>query len=264
MRFQSIFAIALPALVLAAPTPQDPDYTFPEDAPADSIVGGTTASAGEFPFIVSIQRSGAHFCGGSLLDSTTVLTAAHCSVSTATGAISGLRVRAGSLNINSGGVLSAVSSITIHPSYRTTGEDFDVAVWKLSSPISAGGNIGYATLPAAGSDPAAGSTSTVAGWGDRTENGNNAPTVLYKVSVPIVSRASCRTSYGTSSITNNMICAGVAAGGRDSCQGDSGGPLVNSARTLIGVVSWGFGCAQPNYPGVYARTSALLSFINSV
>jgi trypsin len=98
MRFQTLLAIALPALVLAAPTPQDPDYTFPDDTtPVDDIVGGTAASSGEFPFIVSLQQSGSHFCGGSLLNANTVITAAHCSVSSATGAISGLRVRAGSL-----------------------------------------------------------------------------------------------------------------------------------------------------------------------
>jgi hypothetical protein len=96
MRFTSFIAVALPALALAAPTPQDPDYTFPEDAPDEDIVGGTTAATAEFPFIVSLQRSGSHFCGGSLINANTVVTAAHCSVSTATGAISGLRVRVGS------------------------------------------------------------------------------------------------------------------------------------------------------------------------
>ncbi|CAN9119264.1 unnamed protein product [Alternaria alternata] len=263
MRFQSIIAIALPALVLAAPTPQDPDYEFPEDAPADDIVGGTTASAGEFPFIVSLQRSGSHFCGGSLLDSTTVITAAHCSLSSVIGSVSGLRVRAGSLNKSSGGTLVGVSSVTVHPSYRSSGQDFDVAIWKLSTAVPTSSTIGYATLPASGSDPAAGSTATVAGWGALTEGGSS-PSTLYKVSVPIVSRTECRSSYGTSAITNNMFCAGYTTGGRDSCQGDSGGPIVNSAKTLIGLVSWGNGCAQPNFPGVYARTAALLSFINSV
>jgi trypsin len=97
MRFQSIIAIALPALVLAAPTPQDPDFEFPEDTPSDDIVGGTAAASGDFPFIVSLQRSGQHLCGGSLLDSTTVLTAAHCSVSSVIGSVSNLRIRAGSL-----------------------------------------------------------------------------------------------------------------------------------------------------------------------
>jgi trypsin len=163
----------------------------------------------------------------------------------------------------SGGTLVGVSSVTVHPSYRNSGQDFDVAIWKLSTSVPAGGSIGYARLPAAGSDPAAGSTAVVAGWGALTEGGSS-PAALQKVSVPIVSRASCRSSYGTSAITNNMFCAGFAAGGKDSCQGDSGGPIVDSSKTLIGLVSFGNGCAQPDFPGVYARTSALLSFINSV
>lgn len=136
-----------------------------------------------------------------------------------------------------------------------------MAIWKLSTPVAAGGNIAYASLPAANSDPATGTSLTVAGWGALRENGAGS-TALQKVSVPVVSRASCRASYGTSAITNNMFCAGFPAGGKDSCQGDSGGPIVNSSKQLLGLVSFGFGCAQPNWPGVYARVSTLLSFIN--
>jgi hypothetical protein len=99
MRFQTVLAAVLPALVIAAPTPQDPDYEFPADVPEEGIVGGTAARAGEFPFIVSLRRAnGQHFCGGSLLNGNTVITAAHCSVPTALGGpVSGITVRAGSL-----------------------------------------------------------------------------------------------------------------------------------------------------------------------
>lgn len=92
MRFQSMIAAALPALVLAAPTPQW------EEAPEESIVGGTTAAAGEYPFIVSIQLNGRHNCGGTLINGNTVVTAAHCSVSSAIGgSINNVAVRVGSL-----------------------------------------------------------------------------------------------------------------------------------------------------------------------
>lgn len=281
MRFQTIIAFALPALALAVPTPQDPDFEFPADTPDEDIVGGTTAASGEFPYIVSLQRSGSHFCGGSLLNANTVITAAHCSVSSVIGAVSGLKVRVGSLvsfatslplSINqmantalqsrtSGGTLVGVSSVTVHPSYSSSLQDFDVAIWKLSTSVPTSGTVGYVSLPASGSDPAAGSTVTTAGWGTLSSGGSS-PTVLYKVSVPVVSRTSCRASYGTSAITNNMVCAGLTAGGKDSCQGDSGGPLVDASKTLVGLVSWGQGCAQANYPGVYARVGSLLTFIN--
>jgi len=183
-------------------------------------------------------------------------------VSSVIGAVSGLRVRAGSLNRASGGVLVGVSSVTVHPSYRSSSQDYDVAIWKLSTSVATSSTIGYATLPAANSDPAAGSTTTVAGWGALAENGGS-PTTLYKVDVPVVSRASCRASYGTSAVTDRMFCAGFTNGGKDSCQGDSGGPIVSTTKVLIGLVSWGNGCARPNYPGVYARTAALLPFITA-
>ena len=100
--------------------------------------------------------------------------------------------------------------------------------------------------------------------GTLSSGGSSLPTNLQKVDVPIVSRATCRSNYGTSAITDNMFCAGLTAGGKDSCQGDSGGPIVNtSTRVLIGLVSWGEGCAAAGKPGVYTRVAAVLSFINS-
>lgn len=86
---------------------------------------------------------------------------------------------------------------------------------------------------------------------------------LRKVTVPIVSRSSCARSYVDDRITDSMVCAGLSQGGKDACQGDSGGPLVDSSKRLIGLVSWGNGCARPNYPGVYTRVGAVRSFIDA-
>jgi trypsin len=150
----------------------------------------------------------------------------------------------------------------VHPSFSSSTLTNDVAIWKLATSIPTSSTIGYASLAASGSDPASGSTSTVAGWGT-TSAGGSSPTTLRKVDVPIVSRATCRNNYSVSEITDTMFCAGVTAGGKDSCQGDSGGPIVDSSKTLIGLVSWGDGCAEAGKPGVYARVGALRSFIDA-
>lgn len=247
-----IVALALPALSLGAAIPQDDEMSV-------SIVGGTAAAAGEFPYLVSVQTSsGSHFCGGALLNANTVLTAAHCTEGLTA---SRLRIRAGTTTWSSGGVTAGVSRITMHPNY--SGHDSDVAILKLSSSVPTSSTIAYARLPASGNDPAAGSMTTVAGWGNTREGGSGSSTLL-KVSVPVVSRTQCRAVYGTSAITDRMWCAGTSAGGQDSCQGDSGGPIVDTSGTLIGVVSWGSGCARPGVPGVYARVGSFIPWINSL
>jgi len=81
------------------------------------------------------------------------------------------------------------------------------------------------------------------------------------VNVPIVSREECNKAYEAyEGITDNMICAAVPGGGKDACQGDSGGPLVVDGK-LAGIVSWGVGCAEPQYPGVYSNVATLKSFV---
>ncbi len=107
--------------------------------------------------------------------------------------------------------------------------------------------------------PLVGVTATVTGWGNRLPNGQDYPAALQEVEVPIQSNADCRQAY-PGGITDNMLCAGLPEGGKDSCQGDSGGPLVvfSAARSrweLAGIVSWGLGCAAPGLPGVYTRVS---------
>jgi trypsin len=98
--------------------------------------------------------------------------------------------------------------------------------------------------------------------GDVTDGGDDSVT-LRKVDVPVVSRATCRNNYSTSAITDRMFCAGLTQGGKDSCQGDSGGPVVSSSKQLLGVVSFGYGCAIAGKPGVYSRIGALSSFVTS-
>merc|ERR1712189_154770 len=102
-------------------------------------------------------------------------------------------------------------------------------------------------------------TTSVSGWGTTSEGGSLGKTLM-KVTVPVVSDDDCRDAYGVSEIADSMICAGLEQGGKDSCQGDSGGPFMCGSQ-LSGVVSWGYGCAEPGYPGVYTQTSYFISWL---
>ncbi|KAI9048419.1 hypothetical protein LZ554_007255 [Drepanopeziza brunnea f. sp. 'monogermtubi'] len=256
-RFLAVLALAIfPTLSIAAAIPE---AIAPAIVPGADIVGGSAAVAGQFPSQVALLVGSSLFCGGVLINSKTVLTAAHCSVDYAASAVS---VRAGSLRYASGGTLVKVSKILVHPSYNENTFDNDVALWTLTTAIPTSSTIGYATLPAQGSDPAAGVSTTVSGWGLTSESGTTLPASLRYVAVPVVSRATCRSEYGTSAVTTNMFCA--AASGKDSCSGDSGGPIVvTSTGVLAGTVSWGQGCAEAGYAGVYSRIGNFVTWINA-
>lgn len=220
------------------------------------IVGGSAAAAGEIPWIASLSTT-SHFCGGSIITSRTVLTAAHCLDGQTA---SRLKVRVGSLQHAGGGTQLSVTQIKIHNQYNPSTIDYDVGLVITSTAIPIGGNV--ATVSLASSDPANGAAVVAAGWGTTSQGSGTLPANLLKVTVNVIARATCQSAYGSSSITARMICAGVTGGGKDSCQGDSGGPLT-SGNQQVGIVSWGRGCAQAAYPGVYSSVSALLSWITS-
>eukprot|EP00058_Branchiostoma_floridae_P004012 XP_002589500.1 hypothetical protein BRAFLDRAFT_88359 [Branchiostoma floridae] len=219
----------------------------------DRIIGGFEATPGSVPWQVSLQRSGSHFCGGTLLNSQWVLSAAHCLVS-------GMTVVAGEhdLSRNDGHEQSrGVERIIPHPNYNDNTLDNDIMLIKLSSPVTISSWVSPASLP--DSMVSAGTNVIVTGWGN---TGSNYPDKLQKVRVPVISRATCNGANAyAGAVTTNMFCAGYMDGGKDSCQGDSGGPVTRSG-TVYGVVSWGYGCAQPNYPGVYTKVKKYTSWIN--
>lgn len=226
------------------------------------IVGGVEASIGEFPFIVSLQSpSYGHFCGGSLIQKNWVLTAAHCVRGTTNFKIVvGLHDQKDARNAET----IAVKRVISHPQYDSRSMDYDFALVELAQEASfspVGVNVSEIAIP---NDQSQAMISTTAGWGATREGSYTLPNLLQKVDVPLVSAADCNKSY-SGKITDRMICAGYAGGGKDSCQGDSGGPLVtrdeNGAHVLIGVVSWGQGCARPNYYGVYAKVNSVQSWI---
>ncbi|XP_019893814.1 trypsin alpha-4 [Musca domestica] len=220
------------------------------------IVGGSFTTISSFPWQISLQRSGSHSCGGSIYSANVIVTAAHCLQNVAS--ISVLKVRAGSSYWTSGGVLLSVAAFKNHEGYNPSTMVNDIAVIRLSSSLTMSSTIRPIAL--ATTAPVNGAEATVSGWGTVESGSNSLPTQLKYIDLKIVGRTQCSSAtygYGAE-IKATMICA--AAAGKDSCQGDSGGPLV-SGGLLVGVVSWGYGCAYANYPGVYADVAALRSWV---
>lgn len=242
-------ALFAAAILAATPVTQASYQTF--------IVGGEAASEGEFPFMVSLQDSYGHFCGGSLVSKNWVLTAAHC---VRGGSPSNIYLGLHDQDKKSGTEAFRPARVITHPKYDPFTMDYDYALVQLSGdsqhePISL-------NTEELGSQAA---EFVTAGWGLTSESGAAAK-ILQKVAVPYMHQAACNTNY-PNKITDRMICAGLANGGKDSCQGDSGGPLfmtVDGKKVLTGVVSWGEGCARAGKAGVYAKVNAELAWIQEV
>jgi trypsin len=166
------------------------------------------------------------------------------------------------------GTRHSVCGTTVHPNYNDGTTNYDYAIVRLSQPVQLGSRAVPACLPGGsfGGSFLDDKTMTVSGWGSTSQGGNQAE-VLMSVDVPGMSNQQCGNAYGQYDITNAMMCAGRASGGIDSCQGDSGGPLTYTTGTpaktyIVGIVSWGIGCAQAGNPGVYSRVTHVLPWIN--
>ncbi|KAL5284403.1 alphaTry.2 family protein [Megaselia abdita] len=222
----------------------------------ERIVGGQETTIEKYPYQVSFFKpNGSHFCGGSLINYKTVVTAAHC-IQTIRDP-SEIRVRLGSTNRFSGGIISEVFSIKEHEDYDFWTHQYDIAVITLSESVEYSESV--QAIDFASVDPEIGSSAVVTGWGTLSEEGiQELPENLREVFVDIVSREYCQEAYKKYDIDSSMICA--ASVGKDACQGDSGGPLVANGK-LLGVVSWGIGCARPEYPGIYANVPELRQWI---
>lgn len=226
------------------------------------IVGGQVTTIESFPWIVSLQHSTrGHFCGGSIITPNRILTAAHCTLAFPTSAIS---VRAGSTYRQSGGQLVPAAYVVNHPWYNAQITDNDISVIWLSWYLNLVPGVAIIGLPGQYDGVATGITAYVAGWGALCSGCVDSPNLRF-VGVPVITNAECiarHVSVPHRVITNGMLCAGFPEGGRDACQNDSGGPLTVGG-TLVGVVSWGIGCAAPGFPGVYARVAFFRNWINA-
>lgn len=228
------------------------------------IVGGISATIGRHPWQVALNvryGSGLGFCGGSLVAPRWVVTAAHClPPAIKPGDVS---VKAGVTDYAREGEWISVERIVRHEGYDQRSNDNDIALLKIASSTT-----GRPIPLASETEPLTnGQLLEVTGWG-ATSDGGAATTRLQKVAVPFVTNDTCNKSGSyNSTITPRMICAGSRSGGVDACQGDSGGPLVNrqgSGPVLVGVVSFGEGCARKLKYGVYTRVSQFRTWIDRI
>lgn len=229
------------------------------------IVGGAAAPREEFPYLVSLQTgSFGHFCGGALISSDWVLTAAHCVKNID---LNMLQVVAGlqKLSDQNGVERHEADDIIIHPGYDQATHDYDYALVGLSDesrfpPVIL--NTSEIDIPDNEADEP---MAIIAGWGATTQGGALSQNLL-RANVPLVSKPRCNDVY-PGKISDRMLCAGFERGGTDTCQGDSGGPLIIRSKRgrplLAGVVSWGYGCGQAGKYGVYSKVSAAMDWIMS-
>jgi trypsin len=213
------------------------------------VVGGAQASTSDHPWAVYLaDASGFQFCGGTLVAPTKVLTAAHCMSSTPA---TQMTVVAGRDDKQSrDGSSTPVSRAWVSPDFQSVGRGLDVAVLTLATPVQ------RTPLRIAGPADAAtyrdGVAAQIFGWGTTQESGA-ASRFLQTATVPLRADDYCRT--GDPDFDPALLtCAGYDEGGVDTCQGDSGGPLVAGGK-LIGITSFGDGCARAGKPGYYVRVA---------
>ncbi|XP_038167641.1 transmembrane protease serine 9 isoform X2 [Arvicola amphibius] len=242
---------------------QLPDCGLAPPGALTRIVGGSSASRGEWPWQVSLWlRRREHRCGAVLVAERWLLSAAHCF--DVYGDPMQWAAFLGTPFLSSAeGQLERVARIYRHPFYNLYTLDYDVALLELAGPVRRSRLVQPICLPGP-SRPPEGARCVITGWGSLREGGSMARQ-LQKAAVRILSEQTCRRFYPVQ-ISSRMLCAGFPQGGVDSCSGDAGGPLAcrepSGQWVLTGVTSWGYGCGRPHFPGVYTRVAAVLGWIS--
>lgn len=235
---------------------------------SSKIINGVNVYASNLNWnaIVSLRHNKKHFCSGYYIGKRWVLTAAHC-VTKNDGIIDindNYEIFAGSYSLTEQ-TSYTIETVIVHEHYISTSHDNDIALLQLNLALP---DTDQAVFISEQDNLLSGTQSWVAGWGTTDPNQIVLPDLLQEALVPIVDKTVCSNNYsiffGQNAITQNMLCAGYFEGGIDSCQGDSGGPLIikeNNTSKLIGIVSWGAGCAEPYFPGIYTNVQMYLDWI---
>ncbi|KAL0901253.1 hypothetical protein ABMA27_006545 [Loxostege sticticalis] len=264
MRF--LIALALTVAVASAATSK-----------SDRIIGGSLTTINQYPEMVQLLRgSGNSFfqhCAGSIINNRAILSAAHC---TDGSGASMRRIRYGSSFRTSGGTVLTVNRVINHPNYNPRNLDIDISILWVNGNIPETATSRPALLAGPNYYPADNQVVWAAGWGNTDPNNPfSASNQLRHVQIWTVNQAICRQRYADRTvmengipqpapieITDNMLCSGwLDRGGRDQCQGDSGGPLYHNG-VVVGVCSFGDGCGSAHFPGVNARVSRVIGWIN--
>ncbi|KAH8401366.1 hypothetical protein KR009_004948, partial [Drosophila setifemur] len=222
------------------------------------IVGGWETHINYFPHQVSLQLGTRHGCGGAILSPTIILTAAHCVLEYSKPQY--YMIRAGSSEWASGGSYVRIRRIIPHPKFHEpTRMNNDIALVQLQTPLVYNQAIQPISLVTKEDRIQPMAQLFVSGWGSMSVSQLQPEKRLRYTVVQRRDQDQCARNYvGGGTVTSTMFCAGTQMGGRDSCQGDSGGPLVTSIdgrMKIMGIVSWGFGCANAIFPGVYTKVS---------
>jgi len=249
------------------------------------IVGGVTALKGGYPYQVSFEYKdwfySQHICGATIVSDKWIITAAHCIIDGPRASSYKVVVGRHSLNkFDRHTKRHSVKRVVVHPKWTGDREDEmsnDMALIELNTPMTFNEFVQPACLPDnVSSNPDGlyqpGTPTLISGWGEmdpkdpQQDEPGRSPAILRAASIPLIEWNACKNAnfLYQEMVTETMTCAGFMTGGIDGCQGDSGGPLVkivDGKATLLGVVSWGIGCAQPNNPGIYTNVAYELDWI---
>ena len=231
---------------------------------------GQSCESVPLPWQVGLTSPGRSkpWCGGTLINSRYVLSAAHCLEDPRRRKPGKLIVTLGDHDWTVSGewpdMQIGVEEVKLHPKFRQGALfNYDYAIIKLNRPVDFQRYdwIRPACLPQGNRDYV-NHTARVSGWGVIDPDTKKQSTVLQSIEVDIMSNKECVKGYNSKDITSNMICA--RAPGADACYGDSGGPLTvqeEGRAVLAGVVSWGLECARPQWPGVYSRVTSVMDWV---